>query len=76
MYIFLFMRIFILETDAMNISNVVKLLSCWVQSGSTQLTLQDNANDKNLLGWVVLVHSFNPSTLEVDAGRFLSSSPN
>jgi hypothetical protein len=28
------------------------------------------------LGWVVLVHSFNPSTLEVDAGRFLSSSPN
>ena len=76
MYIFLFMRIFILETDAMNISNVVKLLSCWVQSGSTQLTLQDNANDKNLLGWVVLVHSFNPSALEVDAGRFLSSSPN
>ena len=76
MYIFLFMRIFILETDAMNISSVVKLLSCWVHWGSTQLTLQDNAKDKNLLGWVVVAHSFNPSTLEVDAGRYLSSSPN
>ena len=76
MYILLFMRLFVLVTDAMNVSSVVKPLHCWVQSGSTQLTLQDNAKDKNLLGWVVVAHSFNPSTLEVDAGRFLSSSPN
>ena len=71
MYI-LFMRLFVLVTDAMNVSSVVKLLSCWAQSGSTQLTLHDNAKDKNLLGWVVVVHSFNPSTREADAGRLLS----
>ena len=69
------MRLFVLVTDAMNVSSVVKPLHCWVQSGSTQLTLQDNAKDKNLLGWVVVAHAFNPSTLEVDAGRFLSSKP-
>jgi hypothetical protein len=75
MYILLFMRLFVLVTDGMNVSSVVKPLHCWVQSGSSQLTLHDNAKDKNLLGWVVVVHSFNPSTWEADAGRFLSSKP-
>ena len=69
------MRLFVLVTDAMNVSSVVKPLHCWVQTGSTQLTHQDNAKDMNLLGWVVVVHSFNPSTREADAGRFLSSKP-
>jgi hypothetical protein len=26
-------------------------------------------------GWVVVVHAFNPSTWEAEAGRFLSSRP-
>jgi hypothetical protein len=30
---------------------------------------------KDRLSWVVVAHTFNPSTLEVEAGRFLSLRP-
>jgi hypothetical protein len=36
---------------------------------------QNNPEKKNKLGWAVVVHTFNPSTWEAEAGRYLSLRP-
>jgi hypothetical protein len=45
------------------------------QSFWDQISQSDKCNKKSLHCWAVVVHAFNPSTWEAEAGRFLSSRP-
>jgi hypothetical protein len=57
-----------------------KDLTEWVRVGYTQLTQERQRKERLLKGlgggsWAMVVHAFNPSTWEAEAGGFLSSRP-
>ena len=56
-------------------SNIMKTIETDRSSKSTYPLKENNVIIKNVFRWAVVVHTFNPSTWEVETGRFLNSRP-
>jgi hypothetical protein len=54
---------------------VVLIGLCWVHNSVVDLMPLSCTLKNSKVGWAVVVHAFNPSTWETEAGRSLSSRP-